>query len=135
MLERRLTDKRFEPAGTNTARSVFAALSRRSGHARSRGFAKSHRKKAGGAAGSPPKRPSRRSSVRETTPNADTGPRLTRAQRKRMRAEPAPSPAPAVDAFCAAVTEDCGVSVTPRVRRGIDIDAACGQLAYDSLEI
>jgi hypothetical protein len=52
-------------------------------------------KKAGGAAGSPPKRPSRRSSVRETTPNADPGPRLTRAQRKRMRAEPAPSPAPA----------------------------------------
>jgi 23S rRNA (adenine2503-C2)-methyltransferase len=39
-----------------------------------------------------------------------------------------PSRAPAVNAFCATLLEEFGISCTPRVRRGIDIDAGCGQL-------
>ena len=43
------------------------------------------------------------------------------------------SRASAVDAFCAALDEDFGYSATPRVRRGIDIDAGCGQLTTSLL--
>lgn len=39
-----------------------------------------------------------------------------------------PSRAPAVNAFCDTVLQEFGISCTPRVRRGIDIDAGCGQL-------
>jgi 23S rRNA (adenine2503-C2)-methyltransferase len=43
--------------------------------------------------------------------------------------EGSPSQANAVELWCREVNSGCGVSVTPRVRRGIDIDAGCGQLA------
>jgi adenine C2-methylase RlmN of 23S rRNA A2503 and tRNA A37 len=39
-----------------------------------------------------------------------------------------PSRAPAVNAFCDTLQQEFGISCTPRVRRGIDIDAGCGQL-------
>jgi hypothetical protein len=35
----------------------------------------------------------------------------------------------AVDRFCETLEREFGVSSTPRVRRGIDIDAGCGQLS------
>ena len=40
----------------------------------------------------------------------------------------------AVDRFCKTLTADFGYSATPRVRRGIDIDAGCGQLTTSILE-
>ena len=33
-----------------------------------------------------------------------------------------------VDSFCRTLEDEFGISATPRVRRGIDIDAGCGQL-------
>jgi 23S rRNA (adenine2503-C2)-methyltransferase len=39
-----------------------------------------------------------------------------------------PSRRNAVEAFCACLIREFGISCTPRVRRGIDIDAGCGQL-------
>jgi 23S rRNA (adenine2503-C2)-methyltransferase len=39
-----------------------------------------------------------------------------------------PSRRNAVEAFCACLIREYGISCTPRVRRGIDIDAGCGQL-------
>ena len=39
-----------------------------------------------------------------------------------------PSPKVAVDEFCRVLTDTYGVPCTPRTRRGIDIDAGCGQL-------
>jgi 23S rRNA (adenine2503-C2)-methyltransferase len=33
-----------------------------------------------------------------------------------------------VNAFCSTLTDEFGIACTPRVRRGIDIDAGCGQL-------
>lgn len=39
-----------------------------------------------------------------------------------------PSPKAAVDEFCRVLTSVYGVPCTPRTRRGIDIDAGCGQL-------
>ena len=40
----------------------------------------------------------------------------------------------AVDRFCKTLETEFGVSATPRVRRGIDIDAGCGQLTTSVLE-
>ena len=40
----------------------------------------------------------------------------------------------AVDRFCKTLEAEFGVSATPRVRRGIDIDAGCGQLTTSVLE-
>jgi len=40
-----------------------------------------------------------------------------------------------VNAFIRVLVEDFGVACTPRVRRGIDIDAGCGQLKSKELEI
>ena len=34
-----------------------------------------------------------------------------------------------VNEFCAILKEEFNITATPRVRRGIDIDAGCGQLA------
>ena len=39
-----------------------------------------------------------------------------------------------VDAFCCILENKYGISCTPRTRRGIDIDAGCGQLRADLLE-
>lgn len=39
-----------------------------------------------------------------------------------------PSQKKAVDQFCATLQDEFNVACTPRVRRGIDIDAGCGQL-------
>eukprot|EP00547_Thalassionema_nitzschioides_P006675 CAMPEP_0194218508 /NCGR_PEP_ID=MMETSP0156-20130528/23937_1 /TAXON_ID=33649 /ORGANISM="Thalassionema nitzschioides, Strain L26-B" /LENGTH=564 /DNA_ID=CAMNT_0038947897 /DNA_START=160 /DNA_END=1854 /DNA_ORIENTATION=+ len=39
-----------------------------------------------------------------------------------------PSSRRSVDAFCECLEKDFGITCTPRVRRGIDIDAGCGQL-------
>ena len=39
-----------------------------------------------------------------------------------------PSQAGSVNIFCQTLINDFGISCTPRVRRGIDIDAGCGQL-------
>jgi 23S rRNA (adenine2503-C2)-methyltransferase len=39
-----------------------------------------------------------------------------------------PSQRKRVDAFCAVLRDEFGIECTPRVRRGIDIDAGCGQL-------
>lgn len=39
-----------------------------------------------------------------------------------------PSQRPRVDAFCDILQKEFGLACTPRVRRGIDIDAGCGQL-------
>ena len=39
-----------------------------------------------------------------------------------------------VDGFCAILENKYGISCTPRTRRGIDIDAGCGQLKADLLE-
>lgn len=39
-----------------------------------------------------------------------------------------PSSAKRVNAFCDCLKNDFGIAATPRVRRGIDIDAGCGQL-------
>lgn len=39
-----------------------------------------------------------------------------------------------VDAFCRTLESEFGYSATPRVRRGIDIDAGCGQLTTAVLE-
>jgi adenine C2-methylase RlmN of 23S rRNA A2503 and tRNA A37 len=39
-----------------------------------------------------------------------------------------PSRAVSVNAFCHTLIHEFGISCTPRVRRGIDIDAGCGQL-------
>mmetsp|Transcript_26214 Transcript_26214/g.56221 ORF Transcript_26214/g.56221 Transcript_26214/m.56221 type:complete len:712 (-) Transcript_26214:45-2180(-) len=39
-----------------------------------------------------------------------------------------PSNVKRVNAFCDCLKNDYGISATPRVRRGIDIDAGCGQL-------
>jgi 23S rRNA (adenine2503-C2)-methyltransferase len=39
-----------------------------------------------------------------------------------------PSQRKRVDAFCAVLEQEFGIACTPRVRRGIDIDAGCGQL-------
>lgn len=38
-----------------------------------------------------------------------------------------------VDRFCATLVDEFGISATPRVRKGIDIDAGCGQLKADIL--
>ena len=43
-----------------------------------------------------------------------------------------PSPRERVDAFCAALEQN-GVPTTVRMRRGIDIEAGCGQLRRDSM--
>jgi hypothetical protein len=45
-----------------------------------------------------------------------------------------PSAARTVSAFCAVLSDEFGVSCTPRVRRGIDIDAGCGQLTTALLQ-
>jgi hypothetical protein len=45
-----------------------------------------------------------------------------------------PSAARTVAAFCAVLANEFGVSCTPRVRRGIDIDAGCGQLTTALLQ-
>ena len=37
----------------------------------------------------------------------------------------------AVDAFCNVLKNEFKISCTPRMRRGIDIEAGCGQLATD----
>lgn len=42
--------------------------------------------------------------------------------------EGSPSQRGRVNAFCQILEQDFGVACTPRVRRGIDIDAGCGQL-------
>eukprot|EP00546_Thalassionema_frauenfeldii_P020277 CAMPEP_0178895672 /NCGR_PEP_ID=MMETSP0786-20121207/720_1 /TAXON_ID=186022 /ORGANISM="Thalassionema frauenfeldii, Strain CCMP 1798" /LENGTH=567 /DNA_ID=CAMNT_0020565935 /DNA_START=125 /DNA_END=1828 /DNA_ORIENTATION=+ len=39
-----------------------------------------------------------------------------------------PSSRKSVNAFCECLEKDFGIACTPRVRRGIDIDAGCGQL-------
>jgi len=39
-----------------------------------------------------------------------------------------PSNAKRVNAFCGCLNKEFGIAATPRVRRGIDIDAGCGQL-------
>lgn len=39
-----------------------------------------------------------------------------------------PSSRKSVNAFCECLEKDFGITCTPRVRRGIDIDAGCGQL-------
>ena len=39
-----------------------------------------------------------------------------------------PSGRKRVNAFCQALEQEFGIKATPRVRRGIDIDAGCGQL-------
>jgi 23S rRNA (adenine2503-C2)-methyltransferase len=39
-----------------------------------------------------------------------------------------------VDAFCRCLEEEFGIACTPRVRRGIDIDAGCGQLKSKVLD-
>ena len=45
-----------------------------------------------------------------------------------------PSQRPRVNAFCDILQKDYGISCTPRVRRGIDIDAGCGQLKSKVME-
>jgi 23S rRNA (adenine2503-C2)-methyltransferase len=45
-----------------------------------------------------------------------------------------PSLTVAVDAFCAILTTEYKIPCTPRVRRGIDIDAGCGQLKASVLK-
>lgn len=46
----------------------------------------------------------------------------------------APSQRSRVDAFCKILQTDYGVTCTPRMRRGIDIDAGCGQLKAKVLQ-
>jgi len=45
-----------------------------------------------------------------------------------------PSQRHTVNAFCSTLEAEFGVSCTPRVRRGIDIEAGCGQLKSSVLE-
>lgn len=49
-------------------------------------------------------------------------------------AEGRPSQRSRVDAFCATLEQEFTIACTPRVRRGIDIDAGCGQLKAKVLE-
>jgi len=49
-------------------------------------------------------------------------------------AEGSPSQQNRVNAFCQTLEKEYGVACTPRVRRGIDIDAGCGQLKSQVLE-